>query len=216
MTHKEKIILVMGKAGAGKSTFAKVGEQFYGWSHVEMANRLHQLEKLIYLQVTTSWSANRITEMGQLYPNIKDKEMIDICNDMECWYEDNAVVEHNNKRRNALQYLGTEIMRHKYGEDVHCIPIIADIYSAHSENVVVSSVRFFQEIDTLTELAIKPYAVVIDRQTDLDKNLSTHQSENEWQLWCVNNQDKFNVIRNEGTLSSFLHDCAHFYEQIKE
>jgi hypothetical protein len=215
---KDRIILVLGKAGVGKTTFAKVGEHFYNYYHVEMAENLTYLEAFLYklfLRKDHQFQPLQFNDAKVFYPNIKEEGLEFIKDAMFEWYKNNSIETHNGKPRNALQYLGTEIMRKNFGDDIHIIPIVNNIIRSSSKNIVVGSIRFKNEIEKLSVLAHRVSIAVVERKIELTENLDSHVSEQEWQTWIEENPDSHRSVLNFSTLSLFLGNAARFYESLE-
>ena len=169
------VILVSGKAGSGKSTFAqylvkKNPEQFVEFT---LAAKLKQITfKLLKL-------FNMPIDSIEDLDNRQTKE----------------------KYRHYLQQIGTEVMRSTFGDNFWCQQIANDILTALKSDkiVIISDIRFQNEQQYLySQFAqdYKIYTVKIHRSID-DNIKSTHSSENASSIICQYN------INNDNSIEQF-------------
>lgn len=214
---KRQIIAVMGNAAAGKTTFVQISK-FYGYKTFEMADNLKLVEEALYDEycdrayLRTS-NANIYDIISKVYPNIS---MVDLSKrlfePMYEWYADNDLVYHNHIRRNALQYLGTEIMRKEYGADVHINAMLEQINASDEGDIAIGSVRFINEIEALKKNASTFIPLIIDRDGSLNVSESAHVSEKEWKKWTLAN--KSFVIPNKESLHYFIVNSSKFIKEM--
>jgi hypothetical protein len=225
-----KIIAVMGDAGSGKTTFTNTGEM-YGWKRQQMGVGLKQIEAIAYeayhkglLTIDmfdflmlegekVDMIDTYLKEAGKTNETSSSTLIEDVLNKALDYYVQNGINYHNGIRRAALQYIGTEIMRKQYGEDVHINGIIKWLKTQEGD-FIIESVRFVNEIEKLRDYADKFYPVVIERQDrePLGEKESQHRSETEWKQWS--NKNEVITITNDGTIFNFNEKVNLFFKEL--
>jgi hypothetical protein len=219
MTPDKKIIYDMGQAGAGKSTFGALAS-LAGWNVIETGRGLKAIENFCYGIWAHFRDISDISTYYRIYvePYYKTISLTDfqfLSNSMSAWYDNNELVIHNGNRRNALQYLGTDIMRNKYGSDIHIDGILNYIEHIHSYLWVIESVRFINEINAINQFS-KSYGVVIERNDReyLPEKESNHASEQEWQNYVLDNESLITKISNDSSKIEFICKVANYIRSI--
>ena len=147
-----KIVLLSGKAGCGKTTFADYLEHKHGYVQLALAKKVKELTfKLL-----------------QIF-NVKIKRIEDL--------DDRTTKE---KYRKYLQLIATEAMRSTFGNNFWCEQLTNAIESAISEDVdvVISDVRFPNEQEFFTKRFNQCEVVkIMIHRNEADKVKTTHSSE---------------------------------------
>lgn len=215
---REFVIAVLGDAGTGKSLFTKVGHSLFNWPKIEMGKGLKKIEEYAFAvhnvgSIFAGHNWKTIDELCEFYfPTINRDQMMALVNEMVIWYDDNEVHLHNQLRRNALQHLGTTLMRGRFGEDVHINAIRDVIRRSISDRYIVESVRFKNEIEGLGD-ADHFLPVVVTRPTavPLAGADAQHVSETDWKEWVTGNHPKCLHLINDGSKVDFIALSAHIF-----
>lgn len=104
------------------------------------------------------------------------------------------------KPRELLQQLGTDLIRKKIDNDLFIRRLIEDIkvYSYFYDVITVSDIRFDSEIEALKEVFQNAYYIKVERKNGINELgiLSSHATENGLQQ-----SDYYDmIIKNDGTL----------------
>lgn len=197
------IICFSGRKNSGKTTLAKLLIE-RGFEKISFADKLKQLVSKLY-----NWN------LKDLYNSYKKEEKL---NNPVVWNKETATKLKQmidatcdldfkemifNSRREALQYIGTEILR-KYDNNFHVKSIKEKIHPG--KNYVLDDVRFLNELQILKTL--DAVCVFIIRPYDF-KNYSNHASEIN-----IDRQIFDNIIINDGSLHKFLRKSSMFLQGV--
>lgn len=211
------VIAVIGPAAAGKSTFSAIAK-LYGYNIYDISIGLKALEQCTYDFFLNEGNFHNENEnfhtcLKFYKQNYSWLDKISI--QMYSWYKTNPLQIHNNKRRNALQYLGTEILRHQYGDTIHIDGLVNWIKDDKSDKIVVESIRFESEIQTLKNTYLDFHPLVICRKDMMTEDLSSHISEQEWKRWSDNaDPASFTIIQNDGSLHDYIIKSSSFLHSL--
>jgi hypothetical protein len=209
----EQIIGVGGSAGAGKSTLCKVASNFFGFQHLEMADPLRKIAAVFqadgygyepaidYADLHLALvNAGYILDAHETTIGLnKILAMFDMVNE----YRETKSVHD----RAFVQFLGTEVMRHLFGENVHCNAVWSNLQPlALPKKLIIGSIRFQNEYDFWKSKAIKYSQIIIDRKTPQLNHIS--------EVWYRSFSGEKTIIKNDGSMADFVKDCAYTIQNI--
>jgi hypothetical protein len=201
------ILGIGGKAGAGKTTFAKIAAE-YGFIQASFSQALKQ-EVVDFLKRTETRY-----EQSNLYgtPEEKDKPLCIQLKDVfastsgltpDLWlYELFHRTTIKLSGRHLLQLWGTEFRRENFGEDYWVRKLIDNLRK--DLNYVIDDVRFANEsriADTMV-LIVRP---------DFSISRGDHKSE----AFADNRSNFTYIIHNDGTLEEYIAKCVEFVRKVK-
>lgn len=200
MTTNKLVIGVSGTAQAGKDTFAARLVQAHGFHRIAFADKLREaLYALNPIVLVT------IGESSRLHLNKTHLPLVDLV-DMRGWDAAKTVDD----VRRLLQRMGTEAGRDVFGEDVW-VDAIRDEIDGVNQNVVITDVRFPNELDFINEVGTS-VRVTRGKQTQLPGANGAHASETAL-------ADKLGEFKyeapNDGTIAD-LHDHADILVDVLE
>ena len=181
-----KLVAICGFQGSGKDTIAdKLIKQ--GYVRVSFASILKDV-----LSIMFSWD-REILE-GLTKEARQKREIVD-----EWWSKKLNIP--NFTPRYALQYIGTEVMRNHFHKDIWVLAMQRRLESLCDKKVVISDLRYENEIEMLRSLDAEIFYVVrvkptwFDNAKNGDLNVipkTLHQSEWDWikccnEMTCINN-----------------------------
>ena len=143
------IIGITGKKYSGKDTIADYLITNYDYKRFAFADPLKDICRILF---------NFSEE--QLYG--KEKEIVDIY-----W---------NISPRNAFQKIGTDLFRNNFNEDFWIKVLERKLLDNPLQNIVISDVRFENEVEMIRKLNGKIIKVV--RNNNITENIDKHESEN--------------------------------------
>ena len=165
------IVLVCGKKRSGKSTLSKIFVTKYGYKEIALADNLKKVcQELIKFFYDMNININELHDKSKDFGGFsirkytktccsakKLKRVINIKNDKTFTY------------RKLMQWLGTDILRHYFGDDIHINSILKDIDPKSS--YIISDCRFQNEVDIIKKYGIskdmKVKIIFIKRNTNL-------------------------------------------------
>jgi len=109
--------------------------------------------------------------------------------------------------REIMQKVGTEAMRHAFGEDIW-VRTFMRRRQLHDKRPVISDVRFKSEADAIHYAG--GAVIRVDRYLPVDAKIDKHASEtdlDDWHRWD-------HVIDNNGTLEELYQKVHHIVEKI--
>lgn len=214
------ITIVMGAAGAGKSTFTQLAK-VCDFNTISISTNLHMVVN--FLCKTKNHENVHVLFNDYLINKLKydfsDEEAYIISRDSIEYIRTHKPIMHNGSRRNYLQHIGTEIMR-GIKPDCHIDSVVN--YMVENDNNtpwVVESVRFVNEIEKLRSIADRFTPLVIRRidSEPLTADTCNHVSEKEWLSWVKENNLKtcsIQTIENNGSKLKFISDSVSFLRFI--
>jgi hypothetical protein len=131
-----KLIGICGRAGAGKDTIGDYLVSNYGWEKMSFANALKDITSIIF-----GWDRKMLA--GETPEDRVKREEKD-----EYW---SVIFNENITPRIMLQILGTNILRKNLGKDIW-VNVLRRKLIESSNNVVITDVRFPNEIDMIKSL----------------------------------------------------------------
>ena len=186
------IIGICGFQGSGKDTVANYLVNHYNFKKLSFASILKDIVSIIF-----NWDRNMLeglTKEARLQREIVDE-----------WWSKNLNIPHFTPRY-ALQYIGTDIFRKHFHNDIWILTLENKIQQY--ENVVISDCRYMNEI-TLIENTLNGEMIYIQRNDEKPewfnevllfgntKNIphTLHESEWNWILKCPKK-----CIKNNSTI----------------
>lgn len=181
------LIGLCGKKGSGKSTVAEYLENLHGFVEFKFADALKDIVSIIF-GFDRQMLEGLTKEHRQERETLKD----------EVW---------NITPRKALQYIGTDLFRDKFDEQIWIKILIRKIKESEYENIVISDVRFKNEFDILLKLGAK--IIGLKRETKFKKDFHTSEIEIDELL----KHKECNIIKNNGSFDSLFEKV---YQIIKK
>jgi len=200
------ILGIGGKAGAGKTTFAKVAAE-YGFVQASFAQALKQ-EVVDFLNRTETRY-----ESSNLYGTPEEKDKV-LCIKLQNIFEGTGGLTPERwlyelfhrttiklSGRHLLQLWGTEFRRENFGEEYWVRKLIDNLRK--DLNYVIDDVRFSNE----SRIADKMILIV---RPDFSITRDDHKSEN-----FAKSYSNFSyVIHNDGTLKEYITKCTEFVRNV--
>jgi hypothetical protein len=123
------LIGIVGFAGSGKNTVAKILEEDYNFEQVSFASKLKDIVSILF-----NWPRDLLegaSEESRIFRETKD----------DYW---SSILERDVTPRFILQYIGTNIFRLHFHSDFWINSLFAELDL--SKNIVITDVRFRNEI----------------------------------------------------------------------
>lgn len=171
------IIILAGKKQSGKSTVAKHLVQKYGYKELALATNLKKAcVKLVKFFYDTKIKLKEFNRPSKDYDGVSLKHLFDEYDGISVRFVER--VERVKKvqktdgftYRELLQYVGTDILRNLFGNDIHTLAMLKNIIPG--EKYIISDCRFQDEIDTIASYCklskIKMTVLYINRAKEMD------------------------------------------------
>lgn len=187
------IIGIGGLLSSGKDTVADYLVKEHGWAKMGMSDPLWEALKTLnpYIPVQGGLLPMPLSDLLEVIDNIDQSD------------DDPYVKAKKNKEvRRLLQVLGTEIGRDMIGQNTwtDIAKRKALSYHAMGQNVIITGIRFPNEIEMVSEIGGELWWV--DRPTLINEDASAnHASEN-----SINSQLFSRVINNNGSLEDLYRE----------
>ena len=181
------IIGVVGKKFSGKDTFADYLCQHYSFEKKAFASSLKKV----------CMAAFHLTEEQLTIPELKEK--ID-----DYW---------GRSPRELMQFVGTDLFRNHFDKEIWTKNMYLELKGNRFKNIVVSDVRFENEMQFLIDYGIE-YGIpvfMIQIERDLQRQEDCHSSEKH--SWA---DDKMDTITNMSTLEKFYKKIDVFMQKALE
>lgn len=190
------IIGLSGRKGSGKSLLS---EELIkrGFVKIGFADKLKELTSSLFDWELSSlydpWSKEKVLSKPVIWNKTKSEKLEEMIDCKASLYrEDKSFFT----RRDALQYIGTEVLR-KYENDFHINSVRLKIENNPDENFVLDDVRFPNELELLKNMGAK--CVFVIRPYFFD-NYSNHASETslgrkDFDVSILNDGSKERVIK---------------------
>lgn len=219
----KKIILVSGKLQSGKNTFAnflgkRLSEIGFNVSEDLFAKDLKNNCKNDFksLNIAINEKVQYIEELLKYlelseYQNVVDsvkRQLNEFKIVDENYYEDKTFIT-----RCLLQIYGTEIFRNRVNENHWVDQVIERSKQSNTDFIIVTDVRFENEIDRVKELSNNEYEVItirVERKLERNSVMDLHPSENAlddyltWDYIIDNNSSLENLIESANTIIDYL------------
>ena len=201
-----KIVSISGRQGTGKSTAAKL-LQDRGFKKISFADPLKKLVSTLY-----NWDISRFGMLEykeeKLYPpviwNLDTSALIERLANLPLGSLDTTEIKFNT-RREALQYIGTEVLR-KYDIQFHVKAFLSLVDTLPKDtNCVLDDVRFPNELEAIKTLG--GICLFVIRPDYFE--ISNHSSE-----ISITRHDFTHLLLNDRTLESYKKTCSKFFDMI--
>lgn len=196
------IVSLCGFQGSGKDTVAGILIE-KGYMKLSFASILKDILSILF-----SWDRDMLEGLTK---EAREKREI-----VDTWWSEQLSIP-NFTPRYALQYIGTEVMRNHFHQDIWVLAIRRKLMTLppHIKGVVFSDVRYENEIDMLQSFGSDIYYIIRKQPSWLEEakegNLSVipkylHQSEWDWikrikHMKCINNNG---TLEELATLASSI------------
>lgn len=156
MQRLPQVIAICGAKRSGKDTIASIISEKYGYEHIKIAHKLKQVCKILF--------------------NFTDEQL-------ECDCKEDVDPHWNISPRQAMQFIGTDVMQYEIQRILPNIDrrfwiqsISRDIDMNKNTKYVISDLRFHHEVDELR----KRNAMIIKIERPTRSSIDSHISETEY------------------------------------
>jgi len=183
------IIGICGFQGSGKDTFSNYLVNEYGFEKLSFASVAKDVISAIF-----GWDRKMLegdTNESRIFREIVDP-----------WWSDKLSIP-NFTPRKAMQFIGTDLFRDKFNDNIWIFIIERKILSKANKNIIISDCRFRNEIDMIRNLGAKiihikrniPIWFETFKKTNIecDEFKKLHKSEQEW----IKENFDYEIINNE-------------------
>ena len=206
MVHKQKIIGLVGFISSGKNTVADIISNDYGYQKLSFADSLKSAVSSIF-----NWDRELlegITEESRAFREKKDE-----------WWSNK--LGKSVTPRWVLQYMGTEVLRNNFHNDIWIMSILKKIETNPTTNFIITDTRFINEIKAIE--SIGGSIIRVKRGNDpvwfedaklgqgqmIAKHPTIHESEWNW----IQAEPKI-IINNDGSITDLMVETKKVLKEI--